>query len=168
MLLAELLVILNLFMAFDDRAQIAANPREDELPSRAYRALSDPHVRSIFRQDNTGPRSYELWSLYFEADTTQEVTDIRNDLNAEYPGKLRTIGAWWWDGRQVGTEFTFDNDGVITGTSGIPRFPLHTSILEFMPDIVMRDQDGNEISRVRPTELSDVNLLQGQVERRFD
>ncbi len=142
--------ILNLWMGFDDRAQSTANPQGDDLPSRAYRALGDPLVRSIFRQDNpSGPRSYELWSLYFEAETNQEVRDIRNDLLAEYPGQLRTIGAWWWDGTQV------------------QGFPLHARILEFIPDIVTHDEDGNETSRVRPTVPNDVNLGLGQSPRQF-
>jgi len=161
-------MIVNLWMGFDDRAQSSANPQVDVPVSSAYRALGDPLVRSIFRQDNpSGPRSYELWSLGYEAQSDQEVRDIRNDLVAEYPGQLRTIGAWWFDGRQVGTEFTFDIDGAITGVTGIPIFPLHTSILEFIPDIVTYDVDGNETSRVRPTVPSDVNLSMGQAERRF-
>lgn len=161
-------MIVNLWMGFDDRAQSDANPVEGELPSVAYRALGDPVVRSLFRQDNpSGPRSYELWSLYYEVDTDQQVMDIRNDLNAEFPGQLRTIGAWWWDGRQVGTEFTFDIDGVITGTTGDPTFPLHVRILEFIPDIVTYDNDGNETGRSRPLVVSDVNLGAGQIERRF-
>ena len=134
-------MIVNLWMAFDDRAQIDANPSEDNIPS-AYRALGDPSVRSIFRQDNpSGPRSYELWSLYYEVETEQEVLGIRNDLNSEYPGQLRTIGAWWWDGTQV------------------QGFPLHSSILEFIPDV---DDLGT-----RPTVPSDVNLGLGQTPRIF-
>ena len=203
------MAILNLWMGFDDRALSDANPRIDERPSDAYRALGDPIVRTIFRQDNPpGPRTYELWSMYYEVDTEREVLDVRNDLLAEYPGQLRTIGSWWFDGRQVGTEFEFgevtrdvqiddpdvdppmidDPDRLdeipipqivdpafvwpqitiqvttteIIGTTGQPLFPLHTRILEFMPDIV--DEDGNS---TRPTALSDVNLGMGQTPRRF-
>lgn len=140
----------NLWMGFDDRAQIAANPQGDDVPSAAYRALGDPSVRSIFRQDNpAGPRSYELWSLYYEGDDQQDVLDIRNALLAEYPGQLRTIGAWWWDGAQV------------------LGFPLHARILEFIPDVVIYDSDGNEMSRTRPITPSDVNLGLGQAPRVF-
>ncbi len=55
----------------------------------------------------------------------------------------------------------------IVGTSGTPTHPLHARVLELMPDILIRDADGNVISTARPTTLSDVNLLQGQQERRF-
>ena len=144
-------MIANIWMGFDDRAQSDANPSDDDDPrSQAYRALGDPSVRSIFRQDNPpGPRSYELWSLYYEVETDQEIRDIRNDLLAEYPGQLRTIGAWWWDGTQV------------------QGFPLHPSILEYIPDVVTFDPDGNEISRTRPTVPTDINLGLGQTRRIF-
>lgn len=55
----------------------------------------------------------------------------------------------------------------IVGTSGTPTYPLHARALELMPDILARDADGNVISTARPTMVSDVNLLQGQQERRF-
>ena len=207
-------MIANLWMAFDDRAQSAANPREDEPVSSAYRALGDPLVRSLFRQDDPpGPRSYELWSMYYEVDTEGQVRDVRNDLLAEYPGQLRTVGSWWNDGRQIGTEYVFadvtrdveiddpdvdppmiddpdrlDEDPIpqivdpdfawpqitiqvtgpeIVGTSGQAIFPLNAGILDFMPDIVTYDDNGNETSRVRPTVATDVNLGMGQTPRVF-
>lgn len=157
----------NLWMGFDDRAQSGANN------SAVFRALGDPSVRDIFKHHNpSGPRSYELWSLYYEVETEQELRDIRNDLNAEFPGQVRTIGAFWWDGRQVGTEWELDENGervfhieiddegqeeIIWHTTGQSIFPLHTSILEYMPDI-----DGSPA-----TELTDVNLGQGQTPRIF-
>lgn len=137
--------IVNLWMGFDDRAQSSSDPE-----SAASRALGDPLVRALFRQDSpSGPRSYELWSLYYEADTQQDVLDVRNELLTEYPGQLRVIGAWWWSGEQV------------------EGFPLHARILEFMPDVVTYDIDGIEISRARPTSPSDVNLGMGQQPRQF-
>ena len=144
-------MIANLWMGFDDRAQSAANPGDDDAPrSNAYRALGDPSVRSVFRQDNpSGPRSWELWSLYYEVETAGDLRNIRNDLRAEYPGQIRTIGAWWWDGRRVET------------------FTLHASILEYMPDVVTYDLDGIEVSRARPTAPTDVNLGLGQTRRVF-
>ena len=161
-------MITNLWMAFDDRARATDAGRDEDNRSNAYRALGDPSVRALFRQDNPpGPRSYELWSLYYEVDAESALRDIRNDLLGEYQGQLRTIGSWWSDGRQVGTEFTFDADGTVTGTSGTPIFNLHTRILEFIPDIVTFDVDGNETSRTRPTVLSDVNLALGQAPRIF-
>ena len=97
----------------------------------------------------------------------QKIQTALDNLVATYPNRVRIVGAWYWDGRQVGTQFVRDEDGNITGISGTPTYPLHSRTIEFMPDIVERDEDGNEVSRVRPTDLSDVNLLQGQQERHF-
>jgi hypothetical protein len=194
-------MIFNLWMGFDDLAQ--SGGAED---SETFRHLGDPRVRQIYREDTdtSAPRIYTLWNLYYEnVNTDQEAVDIRNDINAEFPGQVRTIGGWWFDGRQVGTEFTFtevanpgynadvepvlipnpnhqpdpfqpgydpraeipnpiyDPDLTIieVGVTGTPLFPLHTSILEYIPDV---DDIGT-----RPTDPSDVNLAAGQTPRRF-
>lgn len=148
-------MIFNLWMGFDDLAQ--SGGAED---SDVFKQLGDPAARKVYRQDDSSnaPRVYELWNLYYTGvNSDQEAVDIRNDINAEFPGQVRTIGGWWFDGRQVGTEWT-DNDRLtVTGT---PLFPFHASILEYMPDI---DDIGT-----RPTDPSDVNLLAGQAPRRFD
>ncbi len=206
-------MIVNLWMGFDDRAQSTAKT-EDEFGQfgAGFRDLGDPNTPGLFRVDSPlGPRTYELWSLYYEAETDDDCIQIRNDLNAIYPGRIRTIGGWWFDGRQVGTEFTYtvipnpdyngdvENptipnplyqpdpelpdfndletlrnpvyDGALTiteiGTDGDPVFPLHTRIIQFIPDVVTHDGDGNETGRTRPSEPTDVNLGMGQTPRRF-
>ena len=150
-------MIANLWMGYRDLAR--GNSEEN----KAYKALGDPRVRSIFKLDVQGQRDYELWSLYYEVETEQELRDIRNDLNAEFPGQVRTIGAWWWDGRMVGQEFEYDEEGNITGTTGQPIFPLHTSILGYMPDVY----DPITETYSPATELADTNLGLGQQPRRF-
>ena len=191
----------NLWMGFDDRAQ--SEIKDEEHPAHfTLGALTTP---SLFREDDPpGPRKYKLWSLYFPAQTTADVKKIRNELLATFPGKLRTVGAWWvHDGRMVGTrnvystrtvtktwsvrnpdyqpdpaEPLFDDRFVLRVTGDVeeeyvtghiydPTFPLHTRILEFMPDVIVYDAQGNEVSRARPTELSDVNLISGQAPRNF-
>lgn len=162
-------MIANLWIALDDRARATANPSQNSAGSDIFRQLGDPSVRALFRRDNpAGPRDYELWSVYYEIDTPNELLQIRNALNAEFPGQLRTIGAWWFDGRQVGTEWELDEDGVRTGgITGQPLFPLGARVLEFMPDDVTYDEDGVETSRTRPIVLSDINLGFGQKPRQF-
>ncbi len=148
-------MIANLWMGFDDRAQSTANPSRNQDGDlvgghESFRQLGDPSVRNIFRHDDPpGPRSYELWSLYYEVDSSQELLDIRNDLLADFPGQLRTIGAWEFD----------TGDQVFNPAGTQPLFPLHTSILEFIPDV---DDIGT-----RPTVPSDVNLGLGQIPRQF-
>lgn len=192
------MTIVNIWMGFDDRAaSTAKTPDEFGQFSDAYQQLGDPSVINIFREDDpAGPRSYELWSLYYEVDTDQEVRDIRNDLLAVYPGQLRTIGSWWYDeGNMVGTENVYDTrivtktwsilnpdyqpdpaepdfddrfvlritgdveETFVSGHTGDPIFPLHTRILEFIPDV---DDVGT-----RPIIVTDVNLGGGQATRWF-
>ena len=145
-------MIVNLWMAFDERAAPAAEPQADDIPAHsAFRALGDPATRGIFRKDDpAGPRTYELWSLYYEVEDIQALVHIRNDMNADFPGQLLTIGAW-----------DFDTGEQLQG------FNLHNRLLEFIPDIVTYDVDGNETSRNRPTAASDVNLGFGQAPRDF-
>lgn len=152
-------MIVNLWMGFDDLAKSSAEPGgPDDSGHNSFRHLGDPTVRDIYRHhDETGPRTYEMWSLFYEVEDSNEVLDIRNDLLADFPGQLRTIGSWLFDtGQQVLN---------LAGTQ--PLFPLHTTILEYMPDIVTFDEDGNEVSRSRPTVPSDVNLGLGQSTRQF-
>lgn len=151
-------MIANLWMGYDDIARASTDPDENgEGGHESYKALGDPSVREIFREDVDGPRTYELWSLYYEVDDGVELLQIRNGLNADFPGNLRTIGAWWTaTGGQVMN---------VAGTN--PQFPLHTRILEFMPDLT--DEDGLPIGR--PATMSDVkprpNLGLGQASRDF-
>ena len=97
----------NLWMAFDDLAQATARTQDqDGRFGIGHDALGQDITPSLFRTDDPGgARTYELWSLYYEAADDNAVVQIRNDLNAAYPGQLRTTGAFWFDeGNQVGTE----------------------------------------------------------------
>jgi len=163
----------NLWMGFDDRTHpvIKEVDLEGDRIHPVNKGLGHLDTPGIFREDNpNGPRHYELWSLYYEVETEQDLRDIRNDLFAEFPGQVRTIGSWWMDGRMVGTEWELDQDGNRTGnTTGNPIFPLHTRILEFIPD----DSDGGDPPVLtRPTDITtaqnrDANRNMGQADRRF-
>ena len=156
-------MIINLWMGFDDRAQSTAKtPDADGNAHPSTKGLGEITTPSLFRIDSpTGLRNYELWSLYFEVDDVDGAVEARNSILAMFPGQVRTIGGWWFDGSQV-----LDVDGTQT-TIGDPVFPLHTRILEFIPDDVTYDQNGIELTRTRPLVPSDVNLGQGQSERTF-
>ena len=104
-------MIVNLWMGFDDRAQSSAKePDEFGQFSDAYNSLGDKITPSLFKTDDPpGPRTYELWSLYYEAEDDNAVLQIRNDLNAVYPGQLRTVASFWYaEGNQVGTENVYE------------------------------------------------------------
>ena len=191
-------MIVNLWMGFDDRASSTAKtPDEFGQFGAGYGALGDTITPSLFRTDDpAGPRTYELWSLYFEAADDAAVKQARNDLLAIYPGQLRTVGAWWYDdGRMVGTENVYSTRTVTKTWS--ERNP------DYQPDPLEPNYDPNYVNRItgdveeeyvsghtgdpefplhvrilefmpdvddvgtRPTELSDVNLGAGQAPRNF-
>ena len=140
------------------------------VPDRAYRIFQAASDFKRYRIDTDGGADWVLWSLYFSGpkNILIKVRDELDWLASTYPNRVKIGGAWHYDdGRQVGTTIQYDEDGVETGVTGTPVYPIHPRLLEFMPDLVERDADGVEVSRVRPTMLSDVNLLQGQKERRF-
>jgi hypothetical protein len=108
-------------------------------------------VERLFRLDNDGSNDWSLWNLIFDfaIDVLQKIQNEVDALVAEFPNHVKVIGAWNYDtGAQVG-------------------YPLHARLLEFIADIVTYDENGNEISRVRPIVPRDINLLQGQTVRDF-
>ncbi len=157
-------MIINLWMGFDDRAQSTAKtPDADGNAHPSTKGLGDITTPSLFRIDDpAGPRNYELWSLYFEVDDVDGAVEARNSILAMFPGQVRTIGGWWFEGSQI-----LDVDGTQTGVIGDPVFPLHIRILEFIPDDVTYDVDGSELTRTRPLVPRDVNIGLGQTERQF-
>lgn len=76
------------------------------------------------------------------------------------------VGAWNPDGSQYGTTIVIGVDGVET-IVGTPIYPLHPKLLDFMPDDVVYDENGLEVSRKRPTKLKQVHKYLGWADRRW-
>ncbi len=164
-------MIINVWLALRDDAQaaIVARLKWDEetqgeysgpVTERLHRLFSRmadrATVQRLYRADKIGEYTWTLWSLYFDFPTNAllKIKAELDALQAAYPSHVAVCGAWRWDGRQVKSD-------------GEPVYPVHARILELMPDIVTYDADGNETSRTRPTEPSDINILQGQSFRQF-
>jgi hypothetical protein len=75
--------------------------------------------------------------------------------------ELPRAQAMLWDHPEVTLVGIWDRD---TGEADYYNADLY---LEIMPDIVDQDEDGNEISRVRPTEPSQVGLWGEQADRQL-
>ena len=126
--------------------------------ARVFGAMSDRSVvQRLFRVDTNAGRDWTLWSVYFDEpqNVLQKLADELGQLATDYPSQFVIVGAWHWDGRQIGTQWNEDQ----TATTGTPTYPLHPRAIELMPDV---DDIGT-----RPTEVSDVNLLFGQAPRRL-
>lgn len=123
-------------------------------------------VERMFKRPTVVGKVWHLFSLNFRG--SAKAKDALDFIAANRPGHFVIVGAWWWDGRQVGTEWELDQDGVPTGSiTGMPMYPIHPQTIKFMPDIVEYDEDGNVISTTPATVVTDVNLIQGQKDRRF-
>ena len=157
--------------------------RQDEnnysgpMTQRIYRGLSKMQdfgtVQRLFSTPTIGGREYNLFSMYFNLDREQAsvVQDFLDELTTDWPNQFIIVGAWWWDGRQVGTQWELDQDGDRTGnTTGTPVYAIPTQAYRIMPDVVTYDENGNETSRTPASsnaDLRDINLLSGQSPRRF-
>jgi len=63
------------------------------------------------------------------------------------------VGVWNDDGSQYSDEF------------GSPVYPIHAAAMQFMPDDVTYDSNGNETSRVPASDYKEVNKLFGWSDR---
>ncbi len=125
------------------------------------------NVEAKFKRPTIAGEKRHLFSLNFRGTTKAKAA--LDYIEANRPGHVIVVAAWWWDSRQVGTQWELDQDGERTGnTTGTPTYPIHPRVIDFMPDIVEWDEDGNVISTTPASILSDVNLVQGQQERRFE
>jgi len=83
------------------------------------------------------------------------------------------LGLWKQDGLLLGTErvqttenVIDENDNIIQAgvweIQGTPEYPFDKqTYISFMPDIVTYDEEGNEISRTRPTEAKQLHKFAG-------
>lgn len=126
-------------------------------------------VQKMFKTPSIGGKVYNSFSLYLEGNA--KVAEAVTDLTTEWPSHFIVVGAWHMDGRQVGTQWELDIDGNRTGNvTGDPLYPVHTQAWRIMPDVVVYDENGDEVSRTPASsnaDLRDINVLQGQELRRF-
>jgi len=103
--------------------------------------VQDQTPRNLYRDNNDGPHTWSLRTVWVE-----DKPGWQGRLLSGFP-TLRLLGAYRYDGSQV--------------------IPMHPSVIDYMPDIVTYDENGTELTRTRPTEVSDVNLGLGQSPREF-
>lgn len=122
---------------------------------KVFRYMSDQDiVQRLFKNSIIAGKEWSLWSLSFTENLAQVKIEL-DQLLLDRPNHISIAGAWQWDGRQFGTQWT---DETQTATTGTPTYPIPTAqLLKFMPDV------GGSPATV----LADVNLLFGQSPRRF-
>ena len=135
--------------------------------AKIFRRMADrATVQRMFKTPTLGGKQWNIYSLYFEA--SKKARDAFDFLAANRANHFVIVGAWHWDGRQVGTQWELDQDGERTGnTTGTPLYPIHARLIDFMPDEPILDQNGDITGWNPASGLSDINLIQGQAPRRF-
>ena len=135
---------------------------------KIFRRMTDiATVENLFKKPTLGGDVYQLFSVNFnqiEGDTAQKIQDAFDYLETNYLNQFAVVGAWWWDGRQIGTQWVDEADHS-QGTTGTPLYPINaTQLVKFMPDVWNGDDPPTYSAA---TVLTDVNLIQGQSQRRF-
>jgi len=80
--------------------------------AKLFRLMSDRGVvQKLFRVDSL-TQDWTLWSVYFNFTgkmILKKVKDELDQLALDYPNHIKIVGAWHWDGRQVGTDFVIED-----------------------------------------------------------
>lgn len=131
------------------------------------RMINHATVDRMFKVANIGGDDYRLFSLTFNdlnKNAALRLQEGLDHLTSNYPNQFAVAGAWFWDGRQVGTQWV-DPEDHSQGTTGTPLYPINeTQLLKFMPDVWNGDDPPTYSAA---TQLTDVILTQGQSHRRF-
>ena len=129
---------------------------------KLFKLMADQEVvEGRFKVAIIGGNQWVLWTIGFEKplNVLQKVQDEIDALLLKYPTQVYVGGAWFWDGRQVGTQF--DAEGNLTGT---PTYPIPAQLLKFMPDVWNGDDPPTYSTA---TVLADEHLSLGQSPRDF-
>lgn len=167
----------NLWIALSQAGKDTLRPLLDDsdyegqhlIAVKIFRRMIDiSTVERMFKTPTFNSKVWHLYSITFNdlgGQAAQKLQDALAHLEANYPAQFEVVGVWQWDGRQAGTQWV-DPDDHSQGTTGTPLYPIHAQLLNFMPDVW--DGVDPEIPVYIPaTVLTDVNLIQGQTERRF-
>lgn len=150
-------------------------PLDDDTYEVLDKMADQEVVRGLFASPTIGGKTYNLFSVYLPG--TARVAKAIDDLTTNWPNHFIVIGAWWFDGRQAGTEWEIDEDeqsetyGQRTGNvTGTPIYPIPAQAYRIMPPVNVYDENGDLVSSTPATsnaDLRDINLLASQAPRRF-
>jgi len=203
-------VIVNVWIGLRDDAQAAIltrlrwdeetqGPYTGPVTDRQHKLFSYMHDREntqrLFKQATFGGRVWTVWSVYFDlpGNILQLVKAELDQMLVDYPTQFVVMGAWHWEGNQVGTEHVYSTR-IVTKTWSIlnpdyqpdPDLPAFddrytirvtgdveeeyvsghtgTPIYPMHPQILKFMPD---VDGLPATVVTDVNLGQGQVHRNF-
>ena len=124
-----------------------AGPLSDNALFFAH-AVDASVVGGLYKNEETGGRTWDLWSVYFPDNATMD--DAIDDLQSNNPGQTNVLGAWNQDGSQY------------LPPSGYAQYG---NLLRYMPDVP--DPEDPEGPFIPATVIVDTNILFGQTPRVF-
>ena len=141
-----------------------SGPMDDVTFSTLSKMADRRVVQNLFKPVDAAGKTYKLFSINVEGSAKAKAAI--DDLTEKWPTHFIMLGAWWSDGRQVGTEIV---EGEVTGT---PIYPIHAQTYKFMRDTASAwDAEGN-VTATTPAssnaDLRDVNVMTWQAFRNFD
>jgi len=148
----------------------------DDITYAILQSAADPITVQGMYETKTGQgnQPFTLFNMNFE--TEQEAIDAVEWLDSEWPGKqYETQGMWdRASGLQMGQSYDYGPDPEDPldppNIVGAPAYPLLSDTYEVMPPVNSYDDNGDLVSSTPATsnaDLRDINLLSGQVPRRF-
>ena len=157
----------NLWIALTDAAKTTLRPLLDDedyagphlTAVRIFRNMIEyGTVTNMFKSPTLAGTKYHLFSLTFNdihGQAAQKLQAALVYLEDNYTNQFEVVGAWKWDGSQI-----MDN----SVSPAVPFYPLHPQLVKFMPDVW---DTSSPPQLIAATELTDVNLIQGQAHRDF-
>jgi hypothetical protein len=156
--------MISLWAVVDDTIENDFGNTDPNAPTPTYDILNtsvDIQVVQPMYDTKTGLTSpLHLFNMNFatEADANNAVAFLLATWPLE---EIEVQGAWYIDtGIQMGQEGVYDVEGVLTGLTGTPAYPIPLDAYELMPPL-----DG--VPATSNADLRDINVIFGQAPRIF-
>lgn len=152
---------------------------QNDLTNAERRKLRGAY-RGHWKSPTLGGTVYHAISLYVPAERIGETDQLKyvEYLPNKWPNKFIIIGVWNRDGTQWGTykvpaQWDISDpwnpvQTVPETIAGTPVYPIPAQALQLMPDDVIYDANGQEISRNTATNFKNVHTLSGWKERNWE
>ena len=117
-------------------------------------------VEPMFKTVAAAGKNYRLFSV--NLDGSAKAKTAIDYINDKWGNHIIIGGVWWWDGRQVGTDWIMDAEGVPTGeVTGTPLYPINPNLYKFMPDTYDMTDPENPVAIPASSnaDLTDVNIV---------
>lgn len=144
----------NEYKSKDELGDAYGGPMDDTTFSILSKLADKSTLDKFYTTPTIGGKIYSIFSLYIEG--TAKLATAIDYITTEWPTHIVILGAWWMDGRLVGTDWVLDVNGNPTGEiTGTPTYPVHDQTWRIIPGASSN------------ADLKDLLIIQGQTLRRW-